>query len=65
VGQQQLAQAVDSKLFRFWLVEAIQADVREPPAMTLSTVGAEGRPSSRVLILKGFSNGGLQFASIS
>jgi len=63
VGQQQHAQAVDSKLFRFWLVEAIQADVREPPAMTLSTVGAEGRPSSRVLILKGFSNGGLQFAS--
>ncbi len=51
------------ELFRSWLIEAIDAGVREPHAMTLSTVDAARRPSSRVLILKGLSNGRLQFAS--
>ncbi len=50
-------------LFRTWLIDAIDADVREPHAMTLSTVDADRRPSSRVLILKGLSGGRLQFAS--
>ncbi len=51
------------ELYRLWLIEAIDAGVREPHAMTLSTVGAARRRSSRVLILKGLSNGRLQFAS--
>ncbi len=51
------------ELFRSWLIEAITAGVREPHAMTLSTVDADRRPSSRVLILKGLSSGALQFAS--
>ncbi len=50
-------------LFWRWLEEAIDAGVREPHAMTLSTVDAAGRPSARVLILKGLADGGWQFAT--
>lgn len=51
------------ELVRSWLIGAIDADAREPHAMTLSTVDPDGRPSSRVLILKGLSDERLQFAS--
>jgi pyridoxamine 5'-phosphate oxidase len=50
-------------LFLDWLVEAIDAGVREPHAMTLSTVDSGGRPSSRVLILKGLADGRWHFAT--
>jgi len=33
----------------------------EPTAMTLSTVGADGRPSARIVLLKGIDAGGLVF----
>jgi pyridoxamine 5'-phosphate oxidase len=52
-----------AELFLRWLVDAIDADLREPHAMTLSTVDRDGRPSSRVLILKGLSDGRWEFAS--
>lgn len=41
-------------LFRGWLGEAIaqRERVLEPTAMTLATVGADGRPSTRVVLLK-------------
>jgi pyridoxamine 5'-phosphate oxidase len=39
-------------LFVDWLTEAIEAAVREPHAMTVSTADGDGRPSSRVLICK-------------
>jgi pyridoxamine 5'-phosphate oxidase len=52
-----------AELFLRWLEDAIEADVREPHAMTLSTVDAEGRPSSRVLILKGLGDGRWEFAT--
>ena len=32
------------KQFGLWMVESIHAQVPEPTAMTLSTVGEEGRP---------------------
>jgi pyridoxamine 5'-phosphate oxidase len=35
-------------LFRDWLVGAIDAEVRDPHAMTLSTIDEDGHPSSRV-----------------
>ena len=38
--------------FEKWLNEAIQAQLPEPNAMTLATVGAEGRPSTRVVLIK-------------
>ena len=39
--------------FRAWLEEALAAKVDEPTAVTLSTVAANGQPSSRVVLLKG------------
>jgi pyridoxamine 5'-phosphate oxidase len=40
-------------LFNRWMDEAIAHDVSEPTAMTVATVGADGRPSTRVVLLKG------------
>jgi pyridoxamine 5'-phosphate oxidase len=45
--------------FRQWLDEAIAAKVPEPNAMTLATVGADGRPSTRVVLIKGIDSRGL------
>jgi pyridoxamine 5'-phosphate oxidase len=39
--------------FERWLHEAIAAELPEPTAMTLATVGPGGRPSTRVVLLKG------------
>jgi pyridoxamine 5'-phosphate oxidase len=49
-------------LFAEWFRAAIQADVAEPHAMTLSTVGADGHPDARVLILKDVDDAGWHFA---
>jgi pyridoxamine 5'-phosphate oxidase len=38
--------------FRRWFVEAQQAAIREPNAMTLATATPDGRPSARVVLLK-------------
>ncbi len=38
--------------FRSWLDQALAAGVPEPNAMTLATVGANGRPSSRIVLIK-------------
>ncbi|MDO9004703.1 MAG: pyridoxamine 5'-phosphate oxidase [Aquabacterium sp.] len=45
--------------FHLWFDEAVQAKVIEPNAMTLATAGADGRPSTRVLLLKGADERGL------
>ena len=52
-------------LFVEWLLHAIDIGVPEACAMTLSTVGPQGRPSARVLILKNVDRDGWQFASTS
>ncbi len=41
-----------TKQFTKWFHEAIDAKVPEVNAMTLSTVNAEGRPSSRIVLIK-------------
>ena len=41
-------------LFKMWLDDAIAAAVMEPNAMTLATVSADGQPSCRTVLLKGF-----------
>nr|WP_238350977.1 pyridoxal 5'-phosphate synthase [Kribbella shirazensis] len=46
-------------------MSAIDQDVPEPCATTLSTVRADGRPNARVLILKNVTDDGWQFASSS
>ncbi len=46
---------------RGWLEEAKAAETLEPNAMTLATVSADGRPSARVVLLKGLDERGLIF----
>ena len=45
--------------FDQWLTEAIAAQVPEPNAMTLATVGPDLRPSTRVVLVKGFDAQGV------
>ncbi len=47
--------------FGFWFNDALEAEVNEPNAMILSTVSSEGKPSSRVVLLKGFDENGFTF----
>jgi pyridoxamine 5'-phosphate oxidase len=49
------------KQFGVWMVEAIHAQVPEPTAMTLSTVSADGKPSGRIVLLKGVDPRGFVF----
>ena len=48
--------------FRSWLDDAIADGIKEPHAMTLSTVDADGLPDARVLILKNVDAKGWHFA---
>ncbi len=45
--------------FEQWLNEAISAEVPEPNAMTLTTVASNLRPSTRVVLIKGYDERGL------
>jgi len=47
--------------FSRWFKEATEAELPEPNAMILATVGEQGRPSARVLLLKGFDKDGFVF----
>lgn len=49
--------------FRRWFDEALLAQVSEPTAMTLATADAAGRPSARMVLLKGFDEHGFVFYS--
>lgn len=57
------ASAADQPLPQFtaWFRQAIAAGVGEPNAMTVATVGPDGRPSTRIVLLKGFDASGLVF----
>lgn len=44
--------------FSRWFEQALAAQVAEPNAMSLATVSAEARPSSRIVLLKGFDHRG-------
>lgn len=48
-------------LLRRWMDDAIEADLFDPTAMVVSTVGEDGRPSSRMVLCKGFDETGLVF----
>jgi pyridoxamine 5'-phosphate oxidase len=47
--------------FEEWFQAAKDAELKEPNAMTLSTVGAGGQPSARIVLLKGVEQGGFIF----
>ena len=45
--------------FQQWLDEAMQAQIPEATAMTLATVGSDLRPSTRVVLIKGYDERGI------
>jgi pyridoxamine 5'-phosphate oxidase len=47
--------------FERWMAEAIRAQLPEPTAMTLATADASGRPSARIVLLKGVGADGFVF----
>jgi len=47
--------------FSVWFDQALSQNVAEPTAMTLSTANAQGRPSSRIVLLKGVDETGFLF----
>ena len=49
--------------FETWLDQALKAELPEPNAMTLATVGAGGRPSTRVVLIKGCDARGIVWYS--
>ena len=49
------------QVFEEWFREASQIGLKEPNAMTLATVGADGRPSARIVLLKEFDEDGFVF----
>lgn len=50
-------------LFTAWYTAAQQAPMVEPTAMTLATADNDGRPSARIVLLKGFDGDGFRFYS--
>ena len=49
--------------FDLWLSQALDAELPEPNAMTLATVSAEGRPSTRIVLIKGYDAQGIVWYS--
>jgi pyridoxamine 5'-phosphate oxidase len=45
--------------FQLWFEQALQSQLPEPNAMTLATVGEDGRPSTRVVLIKGVDARGI------
>ena len=60
-GELDEAQAGSEPLQQFeqWFQAALDAGVPEPNAMTLATVGPEGRPSTRIVLIKDYDARGL------
>ncbi len=53
--------AADTPIAQFaqWFQQALDSRLPEPNAMTVATVGADGRPSTRVVLVKGFDARGI------
>ncbi|MEN8863571.1 MAG: pyridoxal 5'-phosphate synthase, partial [Lentimonas sp.] len=49
------------ELFEKWFQQALDSQIEEPNAMCLATANAAGQPSTRVVLLKDFSERGLTF----
>lgn len=60
-GELDESAAHDAPMHQFtaWLEEAVRAKVPEPNAMTVATVGPDGRPSTRVVLIKGYDERGI------
>ena len=53
------SQADPLQQFAAWMAEAVSGQLPEPNAMTLATVGPDGRPSTRVVLVKGWDERGI------
>jgi pyridoxamine 5'-phosphate oxidase len=49
------------RLFAAWLADATASEPRDPTAMTLATVDADGMPDARMVLLKGADEAGFVF----
>ncbi|HEX2223161.1 MAG TPA: pyridoxamine 5'-phosphate oxidase [Thermoanaerobaculia bacterium] len=47
--------------FQSWFADVLEADRHDPTAMTLATADREGRPSARIVLLKGYDERGFVF----
>lgn len=47
--------------FNRWLKQTIDAELKDPTAMTVATVNAEGQPSQRIVLLKQVDSAGFVF----
>ena len=47
--------------FNTWFEEAVHGNIDEVNAMTLSTASKKGKPTARIVLLKGVENGGFVF----
>ena len=45
--------------FEHWFRQALAAELPEPNAMTLATVASDGRPSTRIVLIKGYDARGI------
>jgi pyridoxamine 5'-phosphate oxidase len=45
--------------FDRWMKQALEGQLPEPNAMTLATVGPDGRPSTRIVLIKGYDARGI------
>ncbi|WP_199222836.1 pyridoxamine 5'-phosphate oxidase [Rhodohalobacter mucosus] len=48
-------------LFRQWFREALESEVTEPNAMALATVKPDGKPSVRIVLMKGIEEDSISF----
>jgi pyridoxamine 5'-phosphate oxidase len=57
------ADVAETPLLQFekWWNEAVSSSIDEVNAMTLATVNADGKPSARIVLLKGFDENGFVF----
>jgi len=47
--------------FQAWFNQALAAELPEPNAMTIATAGSDGKPSARIVLLKGYDERGFVF----
>ncbi len=59
------SEVVPDPLVQFdgWFADALDSGLVEPSAMNLATVGPNGRPSARIVLLKGVDHGFLFFTN--
>lgn len=60
---EEASQADPFRQFGHWLQQAIDSQIPEPNAMTVATVASDLRPSTRVVLIKGFDERGIVWFS--